>query len=282
MSDENITAGEEEELRAGSVELSAVGCRKSRLVLKLLGEVTRLRADRERADQVDRLDPPEAFARAVRARSPYTTVSAWYDPTIYPGDAYPCLPAAVFRALRGGTERGPGWREYPTVEAADLAAARAVRGVLGAAPPATPANPLAGDPLPAVHAVIARDGPPPESLWRHVKSGGEYKVLTCGVLEKDMTPVVVYCGASGTWVRPLTEFRDGRFVPAGATPLRPAAETAAAGFGDWAWLEDEPCRFCRAAGKVYARADTGPQGGDAQEVRCDACGRSWETGSSTA
>lgn len=49
---------------------------------------------------------------------------------------------------------------------------------------------------------------------RHVKSGRLYRELRRGVLEADMTPVVIYDDAEGRtcWVRPAAEFDDGRFV----------------------------------------------------------------------
>lgn len=52
---------------------------------------------------------------------------------------------------------------------------------------------------------------------------------------------------------------------------------------DWGHLPAEPCRYCRATGKVYFLIDDGPEGRDGlSPVRCDACGRSWVAGSSSA
>lgn len=46
------------------------------------------------------------------------------------------------------------------------------------------------------------------------KKGGLYRVLTHGVLEADHTPVVIYDDVAGqVWVRPVSEFDDGRFRP---------------------------------------------------------------------
>lgn len=46
----------------------------------------------------------------------------------------------------------------------------------------------------------------------HKKTKQEYRVLMLAVREADLAPVVVYCGLDGTiWVRPASEFFDGRF-----------------------------------------------------------------------
>ena len=46
------------------------------------------------------------------------------------------------------------------------------------------------------------------------KKGGEYRVLTEGVLEADHSEVVVYEDIQGkVWVRSKKEFFDGRFTP---------------------------------------------------------------------
>ena len=46
--------------------------------------------------------------------------------------------------------------------------------------------------------------------------------------------------------------------------------------GDWGWLKDEPCRFCRQPGGVFFLIDEGPEGRDGKQVmRCDKCKRSW-------
>jgi hypothetical protein len=48
---------------------------------------------------------------------------------------------------------------------------------------------------------------------RHIKTGGLYFILSYGLLESDKTPVVVYKSLSDkqVWIRPVTEFEDGRF-----------------------------------------------------------------------
>ena len=54
----------------------------------------------------------------------------------------------------------------------------------------------------------------PYYLFRHKKSGGIYKLLHTGKLEWTLQKVVIYTKASGgdtVWVRPLTEWLDGRF-----------------------------------------------------------------------
>ena len=57
-------------------------------------------------------------------------------------------------------------------------------------------------------------GPRWEATHTHVKSGGKYRVLYHGILEKTLSPVVIYQGEDGVvWVRPDEEFYDGRFKP---------------------------------------------------------------------
>lgn len=42
---------------------------------------------------------------------------------------------------------------------------------------------------------------------RHLKTGGLYKVLYSGLIEKDLTTVIIYQGDDGiVWVRPFKEF----------------------------------------------------------------------------
>ena len=53
-------------------------------------------------------------------------------------------------------------------------------------------------------------------LYTHVKTGNIYEVLDSDAkLEGNMASVVVYRGlmTGKTWVRPVEEFFDGRFVP---------------------------------------------------------------------
>lgn len=53
-----------------------------------------------------------------------------------------------------------------------------------------------------------------KSAWRHLKTGHIYDLKTIGLLEKDLTPVIVYQSRvwpNQVWVRPATEFLDGRF-----------------------------------------------------------------------
>jgi hypothetical protein len=86
-----------------------------------------------------------------------------------------------------------------------------------------------GDRLTAALALIALNGPDVGSVWRH-GMGGVYEVLTNAVREADLVPVVVYqeyfpAGLTQphpptVWVRPLTEFRDGRFVMVAPAPRR--------------------------------------------------------------
>lgn len=57
--------------------------------------------------------------------------------------------------------------------------------------------------------------PVTKGLYLHRKSGHRYEVTGQAILEKDLTPVVLYHreGSGGpVWVRPLDEFMDGRFT----------------------------------------------------------------------
>jgi hypothetical protein len=48
--------------------------------------------------------------------------------------------------------------------------------------------------------------------------------------------------------------------------------------GDWGHLPNEPCRFCHQIGGVYFRVDDSPRGkNEPQVVRCENCGRDWES-----
>lgn len=67
----------------------------------------------------------------------------------------------------------------------------------------------------------AEEAPPAPALsagprrWRHRKTGGLYEELHRALVERDLTPVVVYRGEDGqVWVRPAKQFDDGRFEPA--------------------------------------------------------------------
>lgn len=57
-------------------------------------------------------------------------------------------------------------------------------------------------------------------MWKHLKSGGLYRVLADpGYIEETLEHVVVYqcCKDGRVWVRPFNEFHDGRFENCGAT-----------------------------------------------------------------
>lgn len=58
-----------------------------------------------------------------------------------------------------------------------------------------------------------RDRSVPGMIWRHVKTGGLYRLIGRGLYEKDRTHVVVYQGVKTRqiWVRSDLEFYDGRF-----------------------------------------------------------------------
>ena len=49
--------------------------------------------------------------------------------------------------------------------------------------------------------------------YRHKKTNGVYRVGCIAQMEADLTPVVVYARDAEVWVRPLSEFCDGRFEP---------------------------------------------------------------------
>ena len=53
------------------------------------------------------------------------------------------------------------------------------------------------------------------SLFRHKKTGGVYRPLMVCELESDLTEMVVYknIDTGRVWVRPVSEFYDGRFEP---------------------------------------------------------------------
>lgn len=68
------------------------------------------------------------------------------------------------------------------------------------------------------------------SIWRHLKSGHIYRVIACGLVESNLTPSVIYTNinpdsdplSAANWIRPMVDFRDGRFALI-ATPLSPTA-----------------------------------------------------------
>lgn len=53
-----------------------------------------------------------------------------------------------------------------------------------------------------------------ESQWMHRERGSFYWVQTVGIREEDGEPLVVYrdSDAGTCWVRPASEFLDGRFI----------------------------------------------------------------------
>jgi len=52
-------------------------------------------------------------------------------------------------------------------------------------------------------------------LWTHVKTGNKYAILHFGLIEKTLTPSVIYqqvgVREAPIWVRSCDEFFDGRF-----------------------------------------------------------------------
>ena len=61
------------------------------------------------------------------------------------------------------------------------------------------------------------------ALWRHKKTGTIYRILTVGLLEKNLEPHVIYTEECDDecplWIRPVSEFLDGRFEPEPALDL---------------------------------------------------------------
>ena len=56
---------------------------------------------------------------------------------------------------------------------------------------------------------------PETGPWTHVKSGGQYIVLFPCMVENGLVQAVAYSKLGGDgliWIRPITEFLDGRFV----------------------------------------------------------------------
>ena len=56
---------------------------------------------------------------------------------------------------------------------------------------------------------------PDGGIWLHVKSGTQYVVMHPVMIENGLVPAVAYAKLGGdnglVWVRPVTEFLDGRF-----------------------------------------------------------------------
>ena len=59
------------------------------------------------------------------------------------------------------------------------------------------------------------------SCWQHKKTGGIYEVVIRAVIEATMTPAVVYKSLHDLrhWVRPESEFIDGRFEQVDVTAV---------------------------------------------------------------
>lgn len=60
---------------------------------------------------------------------------------------------------------------------------------------------------------LSAEGPIINSIWIH-RSGGRYRVMHTAIIEETLVAAVVYqcCTSSIIWVRPLSEFLDGRFT----------------------------------------------------------------------
>ena len=53
----------------------------------------------------------------------------------------------------------------------------------------------------------------PHNIWKHKKAGGLYRIIMRGFIEASGVDAYVYrCEKTGeTWIRPASEFQDGRF-----------------------------------------------------------------------
>ena len=80
-------------------------------------------------------------------------------------------------------------------------------------------GPTGDERLEAALAELAARGPGVGTYWQH-RSGGVDRVDRCAVNEADLAPVVVYTclQTKVVWVRPLSQFRDGRFAPLDESP----------------------------------------------------------------
>lgn len=57
--------------------------------------------------------------------------------------------------------------------------------------------------------------------WKHVKTGGIYRILGAALIEADMKVHILYSPHDSewpVWSRPITEFMDGRFIPVDDEP----------------------------------------------------------------
>lgn len=61
-------------------------------------------------------------------------------------------------------------------------------------------------------------------IWRHLKTGGAYRIVGYTIIEATLTPAVIYQNAHGaSFVRPCAEFFDGRFVQEPVARSKPPA-----------------------------------------------------------
>lgn len=68
--------------------------------------------------------------------------------------------------------------------------------------------------------------------WRHKKTGNMYRIVRFGIIEKTLSPAVIYEPLEepgALFVRPCEEFFDGRFVMVDTTPRREAKSVPPAG-----------------------------------------------------
>jgi hypothetical protein len=59
------------------------------------------------------------------------------------------------------------------------------------------------------------------AYYCHKKTGHIYQVLLMAKLEKTLEDVVIYGRGRERWVRPLSEFLDGRFEPVDMSLVSP-------------------------------------------------------------
>ena len=68
-----------------------------------------------------------------------------------------------------------------------------------------------------MHMGVEIDFPDAMRPWKHVKTGHTYTVVLMCVIEATGAPAVAYTkseeGTHPMWIRPVSEFLDGRFQP---------------------------------------------------------------------
>lgn len=104
---------------------------------------------------------------------------------------------AALKAIREGSKNNADWFEQAN---ADRIAAEAALAA-------------ANERVRELEALLDRHENGLAQVWVHKKTGGLYRVINHVRIEADNTPAVAYMAVGGgpIWVRPLSEFNDGRF-----------------------------------------------------------------------